>query len=435
MVIRIVVILLLSQILLLAALAPQAIPIGPSQAWADDDDDDDDDDDGRVRGRPGSPRGQPAPAPRPQQAAGEIVTLGLDAADLAVLVAQGFQVLQEAPSGLPGLTLRRLRIPPGVALLQARETVRALPSGGNADFNHFYRWQQSVGGGCRGGHCLGWDMVGWTAAAVESCGIGVAIGMIDTGFDPSHPAFAGTRFELHRVLPPDEVSAPPAHGTAVASVLVGATTGRWPGLLPQARLVAVDVSHRSRGDERADLFSILLALDLVTSRGPRVVNLSMAGPPNLALERMLERLIEDRSLVLVAAAGNAGHEAPPAYPAAYPGVIAVTAVDRRGEVYRRAGRGGHIDFAAPGVAVWAVGLDRGTHRHSGTSFATPFVTAAAALAVHRQPDLSAEAVVAALAGTARDLGIPGRDDVFGHGLPQLGKLCTAARSGPPAVNR
>ncbi|KRE02303.1 hypothetical protein ASE63_08060 [Bosea sp. Root381] len=170
---------------------------------------------------------------------------------------------------------------------------------------------------------------------------------------------------------------------------------------------------------------MLQALDLVVERGVRVVNLSMAGPANLALERLIARLVAERGLVLVAAAGNDGHQAPPLYPAAYAGVLAVTAVDRRGEVYRRAGRGAHIDFAAPGVSV-AAAAGRGMQGRTGTSFAAPFVAAAAALAAARDPALQGEALVAALAATARDLGAPGRDDVFGHGVPQLDKLCSAA---------
>ncbi|MGU3495873.1 S8 family serine peptidase [Xanthobacteraceae bacterium A53D] len=361
----------------------------------------------------------------------EIVTLGLSTADLGALTGQGWQVLQEAPAGLPGITLRRLRIPQGVSLLQARDTVRALPSGSDADFNHFYRRQQSSMGDCRGAHCSAWEMVGWSEAAAEACSAGVSVGMVDTGFDPGHAAFAGRHFELHRLASQDQAVAPAAHGTAVAALLVGAPGSRAPGLLPRARLVAVDVFHRSGRDERADLFSLLQGLDLVAARGVRVVNLSMAGPANLALEQLIARLMAERGLLLVAATGNAGHQAPPAYPAAYPGVIAVTALDRNGAVYRRAGRGAHVDFAAPGVDIPAAGP--GAAR-SGTSFAAPFVAAAAALAVTRQPDLKGEAaVVAALAEGARDFGTPGRDDIFGHGVPQLERFCTAAAVMPAAV--
>lgn len=419
-----------------SALPPAPVGLhwsGGGLAWADDDDDDDD---GPARTRPAPRRTRPAaPTPEPpMQVADEIVAIGLTPGDLGTLTTRGYLLLQEASTSLPNFTLRRLRIPPGLTLIQARDAVRALPSGGDADFNHFYRRQQSDAGRCHGGHCAHWEMLGWTAAAATSCSEALDVGMIDSDFDPSHPAFAGSRFELHRFGTPDRASAAPAHGTAVASLLVGAPASRSPGVLPRARLVAVDVFHRSGQDERADLFVMLQALDLVVSRGVRVVNLSMAGPANLALERMIERLADERGLVLVAAAGNEGHAAAPRYPAAYAGVIAVTAVDRRGEVYRRAGRGAHIDFAAPGVAVSAAS-GRGIQGRTGTSFATPFVAAAAVLAIARNPELKGEGVVAALAEATRDLGEPGRDNIFGHGIPQLGKLCRSAGAIAPAATR
>ena len=417
-----------------AQLAPLGLPWPEAGlAWADDDDDDDD---GPVRVRPAQRRARPAAPPPepPQQVADEIVTLGLTTGDLATLTAQGYQLLQEATTGLSGVTLRRLRIPPGLTLPQARDAVRAVPSGGDADFNHFYRRQQGQSEPCRGTHCPDWETLGWTATAAVGCSAGLSIGMIDSGFDPSHLAFAGSRFELHRLGTANTASAAPAHGTAVASLLVGAPETRSPGIVPRARLVAVDVLHRSGHDERADLFTMLQALDLVVGRGVRVVNLSMAGPASLAFERLIDRLVTERGLVLVAAAGNDGHEAPPRYPAAYAGVIAVTAIDRRGEVYRRAGRGAHVDFAAPGDSV-AAAAGRGVQGRTGTSFATPFVTAAAALAVAGDSSLTGEAVVTALAATARDLGAPGRDDIFGHGVPQLGQLCQAAGTVMPAAAR
>ena len=137
----------------------------------------------------------------------------------------------------------------------------------------------------------------------------------------------------------------------------------------------------------------------------------------------------ERSVVLVAAAGNRGPRAKPVYPAAYRGVIAVTAVDRNRQVYRRAGRGDHIDLAAPGVRVWTAASVRGARQKTGTSFAAPFVTAAAAIAQHHLGARGHDAVLAALAERAMDLGKTGKDTVFGHGLVQATGLCEEGPSG------
>ncbi|MEF9603296.1 S8 family serine peptidase, partial [Paracoccus sp. PXZ] len=173
--------------------------------------------------------------------------------------------------------------------------------------------------------------------------------------------------------------------------------------------------HKRREDERADAFALVEALDYLAAQQVRIVNLSLAGPPNQALAGQIRRM-DQAGIVLVAAAGNGGPAAKPAFPAAYPQVIAVTAVDRRAQVYRRANRGEHIDLAAPGVDVWTAASIRGARTKTGTSFATPFVTAAAALLMQREPGLTPAEVRARLLSSARDLGKAGHDEVFGHGL-------------------
>ena len=127
--------------------------------------------------------------------------------------------------------------------------------------------------------------------------------------------------------------------------------------------------------------------------------------------------------MLIAAAGNDGPRAKPAFPAAYPDVIAVTAVDRSKRIYRRAAQGDHIDIAAPGVNVWTAASIKGQRPRSGTSFAAPFVTAAAALIVSDNPGFSREEVEIVLQNEADDLGVKGRDSVYGWGLLDISAIC------------
>lgn len=215
------------------------------------------------------------------------------------------------------------------------------------------------------------------------------------------------------------------HGTAVAALLVGDPASRSPGLVPGARVVAVDAFHRRQGDERADVFTLIKGLTQLSERGADVINLSLTGPQNSALEEVIDELTTDENIIVVAAVGNAGAQAEPLFPAAYDSVIAVTAVDQNLRVYRRAVNGGHVDLAAPGVDVWTAASISGVRTKTGTSFAVPFVTAAVAMLRGQNPDLTTQQAIEALSLSARDLGAPGHDAVFGHGLISGAAICPA----------
>lgn len=170
---------------------------------------------------------------------------------------------------------------------------------------------------------------------------------------------------------------------------------------------------------RADATAIIAALDWMAAQRVTVVNLSLMGQSNALLEQAI-KAAASRGLVLVAAAGNEGPSAEPAYPAAYPGVIAVAAVNSRGRPYGNNNRGSYIYVAAPGVDIWGADARGGLAFWTGTSFAAPFVTATLArdIALGRSRDINDGR--ARIASTARDLGAPGRDPIYGFGLLQSG---------------
>lgn len=427
---------------------------GGDDDGGDDDGGDDDggDDDGGV-GASGSPEGRDAPAtrtsrtappetvrrtqalpadatPLPTRAPDQIVVSGLTDADLAALVAEGFVVIETVTVVRNGPRLHRLRLPSGVALEVGRDRVRALESGQNADFNHYYRSVQAdavetdatAAPECKHLNCGIAEQVGWPVSRPPGCRAEIDIGVIDTAINLEHAGLVGARIELVRLtgdLPPSGES----HGTAVVSLLVG-LEDRAPGLVPEARIVAVDVFTREGGDERADVVHLVQALDLLADRGLRVANMSLAGPENTVLTDMMASVAEGGMLV-VAAAGNGGPAAPPAWPAAAKTAVAVTAVDAAGRVYRQAQRGDHLDLAAPGVEVWSAASVRGVRPKTGTSFAAPFVTATAAIMMSRDPAMTPAAARDALRSHTRDLGKQGEDDVFGVGLLNLGGLCAS----------
>lgn len=433
-------------------------------AWADDDDGGDDDGDDGSPGGPGGSveRGERDDRPRPRsrlapsrpgtpaapraatlpQFAPEIVVRDLTEADLAQLLAEGYALIEARP--LPGGSgvISRLAVPRGTALEAARARVRRLPSAGAADFNHYYRTGQgadrAAGFGaaplpvaapapapCRHANCDAWALVGWPAdrATRPGCAVTVPVGVIDTGVNLGHELLAGARVERLRVAPEDGPPSGEGHGTAVVSLLVGASADRVAGLVAEAEVVAIDVFTRAAGDERADVVALIEALETLADRGVRLVNLSLAGPQNTVLDEALTRLAATRGMLMVAAAGNGGPQAPPAWPAAHPAVLAITAVDRRGRPWAAAQRGAHLDLAAPGVDLTVATAIRGARARSGTSFAVPFVTAAAAVMMSRRPGLPTGALVAQLRAAARDLGAEGRDPLTGWGLLSAGAIC------------
>ena len=158
--------------------------------------------------------------------------------------------------------------------------------------------------------------------------------------------------------------------------------------------------------------SLVKALDWLISSGVDVINISLAGPPNRLLEAALQRASES-DVTILAAAGNGGPVAGPMYPAAYKTVVAVTAVDAKGQVFRLANRGDYLDIAAPGVGVRHARSGGGYASSSGTSFAVPFAATAVARLRQLQPGDNA---LELLCNTAEDLGPPGRDSIYGFGL-------------------
>lgn len=364
-------------------------------------------------------------ARRPQP---EIVVTAPAAADIDRILAQGYTLLARTRLALIDAELARLRVPAGLTIAQARAQVLQLVPAASFDLNHIYRPGSMP---CDGGDCAAFEMIGWNGTG-RPCPAGTTVGMIDTGVDTRHAALKSVDIDAFPVLADGRRAGSTAHGTAVAALIAGDRGSRTPGLLDGVRVVAAAAFHRdSRGQDAADAYDIARAVDAVIARDARVVNLSLAGPPNAVLEQVVAAAAA-RDVILVAAAGNAGPRADPLYPAAYEGVVAVTAVDRSRRAYRQANQGPHIDFAAPGVRVWTAAGGRGGGRfRSGTSYAAPFVAAALAAARARAPRRRAADLVADLASSAVDLGPPGRDPAYGWGLVQSAGECArgdAARS-------
>ncbi len=250
-------------------------------------------------------------------------------------------------------------------------------------------------------------------AAAAPDGETLRIGMIDSAVDTTHPALADARIAQDDFVG-HELERPTAHGTAIASLLVGQTPERT-GVLPGAHLHAASVVFRdAAGAIGATTDSLLAALDWQRAQGVNIVNMSLSGPANRALEAALDQLAGN-GMTVVAAVGNNGPAGAPLYPAAYASVVGVTAVDACRQVFRYANRGDHIVFSALGVDVSVADAAGGYRRESGTSLAAPYVAGLIA-AVHSAHGEAPYTVIERLKATAMNLGNPGVDPVYGYGL-------------------
>jgi subtilisin family serine protease len=240
------------------------------------------------------------------------------------------------------------------------------------------------------------------------------VGIIDTGADISWPALTRSIVQTEGFADGGYTSR--THGTLVSEIVA-----RSGVQLTVADVFGVDADNRLIAPAAA----IASAIDWLVESHVRVINISIEGPDNLVLAHVIKRALA-ADVAIVAAAGNSGPGAAPAFPAAYPGVIAVTAVDEKGLVYRRANRGDYIAFAARAVRVaseYESAASKAAKTISGTSFASPVV--AAAIARRLEGSAGLQDVIASLRNEARDLGAPGRDATYGWGELESPSALTA----------
>ena len=239
-------------------------------------------------------------------------------------------------------------------------------------------------------------------------GRGVRIAVVDTGVDTSHPDLRGRIAKTATFVEGGERTfTGDSHGTAVAGVIAAdADNGIGIfGVAPEAQIIAVKACwHPARGTSEAVCSSWTLAkgLDFVISDGgARILNLSLGGPPDALLGRLIGKAL-DRGAIIVAAVMDHGSPAP-GFPASLERVIAVVGSDSRGSVRVPAGLAGSGLLAAPGVEVLTT-APGGTYDFlSGSSLAAAHVSGIVALLLERNPRLTAAEVRTLLVTTARPM--------------------------------
>lgn len=269
---------------------------------------------------------------------------------------------------------------------------------------------------CANSRCYAHTMMGWTQAHA-ACARGVRIGVISSGIDPRHPAFAGTAFTGNDFTPHHAGRTSDWHGTALLALLAGNRSGGVKGLVPEATFSLADIFFAdSQGVPVADVVALLKALSWMQAQNMHLVLLDMAGPRNELVDAAISSLVKAGTVVMPA--GPDGNAA-----SSHPDVISVAAVDKEMAASKDASRVNRIDVVAPGVDIWTALPGNQYGYVSGNSFAAAYVTAALATVPRLEPNPSASNVrERALAHLpVKDLGAR-----YGRGLALAAKDCVPA---------
>ncbi len=348
----------------------------------------------------------------------------------ALGLAVGLSVLDVVPLKSLGSTLVRFEVGTrgGDGVQAAMVALRIDPRIDTVQPEHRYRISAIDPGDPYGWMNYGAEQIGARRLQTITTGEGITVAVIDTGIDTTHPELAA------RILDSIDVSgfglSPDRHGTAIAGIIAaesGNGIGSY-GVAPAAKILAIkacEPENRSGLSARCWSSTLAKALDAALTRDVAIINMSLGGPEDPLVARLLDKAAE-LGVLVVASAGNDGPDAPPPFPASHPTVMAITAVDANNKPYARAVRGKFIDLAAPGVEI-AVPAPGETYpaQLSGTSMATAYAAGAAALLFSIEPAATADSVRAGLQGSAVNPTGDVRDAAYGHGRIDV---CAAAIS-------
>lgn len=357
------------------------------------------------------------PARQVLRVAGEVVAVGIGQDELARLKSLGYVVKRRSNSNVLGKSVTRFEIPKASTLDKAKQEIRGIaPSSATVSNALYYRMAltsyKPSGEPC-GSRCEVFELTKWQPTASACLAKNTTIGVIDTRIDTAHPSILGANVTVRTTRATDRQPSSSDHGTGVVSLLVGRQGSEVHGISQEAKIFAVDAFHSNGDHDAADVYDLVLAIELLIEQGVKVINLSISGPANPILKQAIDHAL-DMGITIVAAAGKPETNAL-GYPGRYPGVVAVSSVNGRLLPSHLSLRGKHIAFAAPGVGLTVAGADNATIKVDGTSFAAPFVAAAFAMTpgeTHKDRELI-------LRRSAKDLGAPGKDPIYGWGLIQF----------------
>ena len=260
---------------------------------------------------------------------------------------------------------------------------------------------------------------GWLGVPAnhETWGEGVKVALLDTGVAAAPGLSQKSISTMDLISQSGGAAGDMRHGTAMASIIAGDSPDA-PGIAPSAQLLSIRVLD---GNETGDSFTVAQGIINAVDSGARVISMSLgsSGDSSILSDAVSYALVHD--VAIVAAVGNDG-TGNVSYPAKYPGVIGVTAVDANGQRAQFANYGPEVSIAAPGIGVYTPWNPDTVLNISGTSPAVPFVSGALAAVLSQNPGMSAQAAASLLMQYANDAGAPGPDPMYGAGILSLDRV-------------
>lgn len=255
-------------------------------------------------------------------------------------------------------------------------------------------------------------------------GKGIKVGVLDTGIDTDHEDLklsGGVSFVSSGTSYDDDNG----HGTHVAGIIAAQNNDFGiKGIAPNVELYAIKVLDKYGSGHHSQIIN---GIEWAVQNNLDIVNLSLSSEEGSKSLKLAVDEAYKKGVHIVAASGNHlsntfSEDQEVMYPAKYESVIAVGAIDQSNKHPKFSGSGPELEIVAPGVNIYSTFMNNTYESHTGTSMATPYVTAIYALYKEAYPNLIASALREKINKQTKDVGAIGRDVNYGYGIIQAPKL-------------
>jgi subtilisin family serine protease len=367
---------------------------------------------GCVSVDPHWPAAETAEVPKQLQSRQIIITLANDTPERWTAVAQAlaseYRLQQSGSFPLNSIRVQCLvfKVPPDRLIADLIDALQADPRVESAQQNQMFGALQEKRSDSYAHLSYAPRLIAADAAQRTSKGKGIRVAVVDTGVDQDHPELRGRIAKTQNFVDGGEQDfARDRHGTAVVGVIAARADDEsgFSGIAPETEVFAVKAcwyAERPDGKASCSSWTLAKAIDFSINMDAQVLNLSLAGPPDALLARLVARA-HKQGMTIVAASAESGDRR--GFPASLRSVIVVVASDAGGRIAQRPSGGSAPAIAAPGIDILTTAPRETYELVSGSSFAAAHVTGVVALLLEQNPELAPDEAFGLLKTTARPI--------------------------------